>query len=339
MKTRIRMCLPWALMVVGCGTRTDIADEGSTGRVSSGPGPTEPSATEPSSTTRTTGSTSGSSGEESGQSRGSSTSAGSDGSSTSPESTTASNGGESLGSAEASGSSGGTTSGAADCEGIPPEALALFERVVAPGVSNTLGACGLGCTPDGFELEPRYWARIAAAAWQRLEPCGAAPPYVTTLGVEEFHGGIDPNTTLVLSTDVFFYNACEEPEVLSADVQAGLAVVEASAPGAPVLFANVPDLLNGGLCPEPQTHNAAIAAAMDEDAGHFVIDLDSAFTALFAGQLSYDGEFPGPSDVVPDGIHLSELGHRMVADVFIARLNALYPGLELPTYGELVIND
>ncbi len=324
--------------MVGCGAGTDVADEGSTGQVSSGPGSSEPSSTDPVSTTQTTGSSPGSSGEESGQSSGSSTGAGSDASSTSPESSPTSDGGESSGSGDASSSSDGTTTGAADCDDIPPDALALFDRIVAPGVSNTLGACGFGCLPDEFELEPRYWARIAAAAWQRLEPCGADAPYVTTLGAEEFDAGIDPDTTLVLSTDVFFYNACDDPEVLFADVQAGLAGIEASAPGAPVLFANVPDLLNGGLCPEPQTHNTTIAAAMDEDAGHFVVDLDSAFTALVAGQLSYDGENPGPSDVVPDGIHLSELGHRMVADLFIARLNALYPGLELPTYGELVFS-
>jgi hypothetical protein len=240
-------------------------------------------------------------------------------------SVTASSGTTSTGASTSASTTGGGGSGG-DCSALSADVVHLFERISSPGASNTMHACGGGCDLAALESTDAYYAHVALAGWARLAPCGAAPPHVQPSPFTSPY--IEATATLVLSIDQFFWSACEP--TLQQDASTFLDAVRMETLAAPIVVGNVPDAMVGCT-----GHNDVLAQAFAQVAGASLVDLDGPYAAVIAGSVTYDGAPVDVEQLVPDGLHLSPLGHRIVGDLMIEHLNARYPGLSLAPAGDI----
>jgi hypothetical protein len=112
----------------------------------------------------------------------------------------------------------------------------------------------------------------------------------------------------------------------------------ASYPEVPFILPNAPAPMITGSG-DPADYNQVFADFVAADPHMYLLDLDYAFGKVLAGKVTYNGEVLGAMDVLVDPVHLNHLGHLLVAELILLKLNEIFPGFGIAPYGELIIAD
>jgi hypothetical protein len=250
-------------------------------------------------------------------------------------------GGSPAGGSSAGGSSAGGSGGASpSCSAAQQKIAERFATVFVAGASNSL-PCSGPCKLATLQSDGYYYGLVVSRAWQAAGACGAAPPKVVVGNFDDASAAPE-GTTLALAVDAFYHPTTYPIEQFFEFVEDYTIDLVKAAPQVSFFGATVPKQLAG--TPQPASYNSIIRAhveTLDQVSAcagctGTVLDIDGLYQAVLAGAVTYDGKPMTLEDTLYDGLHLNPLGHRIVADAFIAKINERHD-FDIPPYGELVI--
>lgn len=221
------------------------------------------------------------------------------------------------------------------CDSLSVAEKGLFNVTFVAGASNSPGCNASPCTLADITAQDVYWARVVKRGYARVESCVAYLPQANITNYESTNSA-PSDTSLSISLDAFFHFSSQSLPNFRLSVANYMAQLNAAAPDAPFFVANIPEAMMLDQS-DPPAYNAAIADAVSYYPKYHLLDVDARFKDLTAGLVSYDGVTLTPIDILVDPVHINDLGHQLVADLFILLLNEHYPELHLETYGDLAI--
>jgi len=225
------------------------------------------------------------------------------------------------------------------CETLTDEEKGLFAVYSLAGSSNTYH--NENDNPYGVGDRGQYYpGKLLGMAWAKLGPCVDYEPEMWIFWYTEADQTPE-DATLLMAVDAFYHYIDDDPdpETFRTRVQGYLTTVNGIAPDAPFFSANIPQLMMLSYTGDKQEINDIIAYELSLYDDYFMLDIDYYMNKLVAGDVTYDGDVIGPFDILNDLVHINEFGHQIVADMYITQLNEVYPNLDLPTYGEIVVNE
>jgi len=189
-------------------------------------------------------------------------------------------------------------------------ARALFARTLVVGASVS---SDFRTASPGRRVARRLGTEGSLVEKARAGASGAS--IVPTLTDDDF-----ATATVVIGVDLFYWDSRR-------DCAGGLAAVDAffklaAVHRTPVVIGNVPALRagpfgGGGACRDPL--NARIAAACAAAPGCALLDLDKLWSqAAAAGGLKIDGRRYTSAELLPDGLHPSDVASESIAERIVA---------------------
>jgi len=228
------------------------------------------------------------------------------------------------------------------CDLLTDEMKGLFELVSVAGASNSVvSGCTAPCGPLGPGDYEGYTGKLITQVWTVLEGCATSEP---ALWVRYYTDVADcsTDTTFFFAADAFNHYVGEASDVdgFRTLVEGYLDTLGTLAPNAPFIGANVAKPTIENLTEDEKDQYDAVIAEEMADRGYEMIDLDAIYAALLDGRITYDGEVLTREDIfIGITIHFNDLGHQFTADLFIQRLNEMYPGFNLPLHADIEIDE
>ncbi len=226
------------------------------------------------------------------------------------------------------------------CESLDEEMKGLFQLMSVAGASNSvIPGCTAPCGPLGPGDYESYNGKLLTQVWTVLDDCVAYDPALWVRLYTEV-ADCSADTTLFFAADAFnhYVGEAEDVDGFRALVEGYLDTLGALAPDAPFIGANVAKPTMENLSEQEKDEYDAVIAEEMAERGYAMLDLDAIYTALLDGRITYGGDVIGREDLfIGITIHFNDLGHQFTADLFIQRLNELYPGFNLPLHADIEI--
>jgi hypothetical protein len=227
------------------------------------------------------------------------------------------------------------------CDSLTDDMKGLFELMSVAGASNSITTgCTAPCGPLGPGDYEGYAGKLLTQVWSVLDDCVAYDPELWIRHYAEV-ANCSADTTFFFAADAFNWYVGDAADVADFRglVEGYLDTLGTVAPDAPFIGANVatPTMGDELTQEEKDQYNLAMAEELAER-GYEMLDLDAVYAALLDGRVTYGGEVIGREDLfVGITVHFNDLGHQFTADLFIQRLNELYPGFNIPLHADIEI--
>jgi len=227
------------------------------------------------------------------------------------------------------------------CGTLTDQELNLFKTIFCAGSSNSYSD-DFGTPPfTADDLFTWYHGKIVTKAMEKMGPC---VDYVPALWVYWYTdvGQVQEATTLSWAIDAFYHFLDDDPApmVFGERVHTYLETLFGGMnDGVFFIGANIPKVM---MLDYTGDKNEILQIIYDEMTARpyaIMIDLNYYMEKLIAGKVYYNGEKLSVLDILIDQVHVNELGHQVLADLFIQTIDAIWPELQIPTWGTIEIMD
>jgi len=228
------------------------------------------------------------------------------------------------------------------CDTLTEEELNLFRTIFCAGSSNSWSD-DFGTPPYTKEdLSTWYHGKIAIKAMEKLAECVEYEPVLWVYWYTDVEL-VPKDTTLSWAVDALFHFLDDNPdaETFRQRTEDYLDTLFSGMGKDGVYFigANIPKAMLFDYTGDQDAILQVIYEEFEERPYAVMVDLDYYMTQLIAGNVYYNGQKLGPFDILKDLLHVNELGHQLLADIWIGVINEIWPNLDIPTWGEIEIQE